>query len=72
MCDFDVDICLLPRFWLKALPLHVANRLLVEAQPSLELVILRHFEDFEGTSTMLQFVLTDFLLIHKRKGREDR
>lgn len=38
--DFDVDICFLPGFGFKGLPLHVADGVLVEAHPALELVVL--------------------------------
>lgn len=43
MGDFDVDISLLPCFWLIALPDHLAiDTVFIKTEPALETVILRH------------------------------
>ena len=42
VCDFDIDIGLLPCLWLEVAPGHLAfNGLLIVAEPALELVFLR-------------------------------
>jgi hypothetical protein len=44
VCDFDVDVCFLPRLGLKVLPLHVAvGGAGVKANPALEFVFGAHF-----------------------------
>ena len=45
MRDLDINIRLLERLGLKLLPFHIAlDRVLIEAQPALELVVGSHVE----------------------------
>jgi hypothetical protein len=45
VCDFDVDVCFLPRFGLELLPLHLAlGGAGIKANPALELVVGAHFD----------------------------
>ena len=70
MRDLDVDVRLLPFLRLEALPFHVANGVLVEAEPALEFVVLRHGCEVDVSVVQLNEMVS--LRIMRRTDLQER
>jgi len=65
--DLNVDIIFLPLLGLKLLPLHLADRVLVETEPSLELVIgARHVGGWVGDQLVCKMGMKSWGKLYER------